>query len=70
VAEALAADPAQPRLVLALDYRGHGQSQYDRNPENYTLPVALSDLTRDCAVSEDAAIASSIRAKSLPGSAP
>jgi len=44
VAEALAADPAQPRHVLALDYRGHGQSQYDRNPDNYTLSVALSDL--------------------------
>jgi pimeloyl-ACP methyl ester carboxylesterase len=44
VAEALAADAAQPRLVLVFDYRGHGQSEYDRNPENYTLPVALSDL--------------------------
>jgi pimeloyl-ACP methyl ester carboxylesterase len=30
---------------LALDYRGHGQSEYDRNPENYTLPVALADLS-------------------------
>jgi pimeloyl-ACP methyl ester carboxylesterase len=44
VAGALAADPAQPRLVLALDYRGHGRSEYDRNPDNYTLSVALSDL--------------------------
>jgi pimeloyl-ACP methyl ester carboxylesterase len=31
--------------VLALDYRGHGQSEYDRNPDNYTLPVLLADLS-------------------------
>src|SRR6266566_7933456 len=45
LAEALAADPAKPRLVLALDYRGHGRSEYDRNPDNYTLPVALADVS-------------------------
>ena len=45
LATALAADPAKPRLVLALDYRGHGQSQYDRNPKNYAIRVALSDLS-------------------------
>jgi pimeloyl-ACP methyl ester carboxylesterase len=45
LAAELAADPAQPRLVLAIDYRGHGQSEYDRNPDNYTLPVALADLS-------------------------
>jgi pimeloyl-ACP methyl ester carboxylesterase len=45
LATALAADPAKPRLVLALDYRGHGQSQYDRNPNNYTIGVALADLS-------------------------
>jgi pimeloyl-ACP methyl ester carboxylesterase len=45
LAAALADDPAKPRLVVALDYRGHGQSQYDRNPDNYTLPVALADLS-------------------------
>ena len=28
LAAALAADPAKPRLVLALDYRGHGQSTF------------------------------------------
>ena len=44
LAAALAPDPANPRLVLAIDYRGHGQSEYDRNPDNYTLPVALADL--------------------------
>jgi hypothetical protein len=45
LAEALAADPGKPRLVLAVDYRGHGQSEYDCNPDNYTLPVALADLS-------------------------
>jgi pimeloyl-ACP methyl ester carboxylesterase len=45
LATALAADPAKPRLVLAIDYRGHGQSQYDRNPNNYTIRVALADLS-------------------------
>jgi pimeloyl-ACP methyl ester carboxylesterase len=45
LATALAADPADPRLVLALDYRGHGQSQYDHNPKNYTIRVALADLS-------------------------
>ena len=45
LATALAADPASPRLVLALDYRGHGQSQYDRNPKNYAIRVALADLS-------------------------
>jgi pimeloyl-ACP methyl ester carboxylesterase len=45
LAAALAADPAKPRRVLALDYRGHGHSKYDRNPDNYTLPVALADLS-------------------------
>jgi pimeloyl-ACP methyl ester carboxylesterase len=29
LAAALAADPAKPRLVLAIDYRGHGQSEHD-----------------------------------------
>ena len=45
LAMALAADPANPRLVLALDYRGHGQSQYDRNSNNYTIRFALADLS-------------------------
>src|SRR4030095_12423008 len=45
LATALAADPARPRLVLALDYRGHRQCQYDRNPKNYTIRVALADLS-------------------------
>ena len=44
LAAALAADPATPRHVLALDYRGHGKSKYDRYPSNYTPFVALADL--------------------------
>ena len=45
LATALASDPAKPRHLLALDYRGHGRSEYDRNPDHYTLPVALADLS-------------------------
>src|SRR5262252_1486652 len=45
LATALANDPAEPRRVLALDYRGRGASEYDRNPENYALPVELADVS-------------------------
>jgi pimeloyl-ACP methyl ester carboxylesterase len=45
LAAALAAHPAAPRLVVALDYRGHGRSQYDRNPDNYVLSVFLADVS-------------------------
>ena len=38
LAAALASDAAQPRRVIALDYRGRGQSDYDRDPANYTFP--------------------------------
>jgi pimeloyl-ACP methyl ester carboxylesterase len=30
--------------VLALDYRGRGLSEFDRDPENYTLAVELADV--------------------------
>jgi len=44
LATALAADPTAPRPVLALDYRGHGRSQYDRHPDNYVLSAFLADV--------------------------
>jgi pimeloyl-ACP methyl ester carboxylesterase len=42
LAPALAA--AGPRRVIALDSRGRGQSEYDRNPDNYNLLVELGDV--------------------------
>jgi pimeloyl-ACP methyl ester carboxylesterase len=39
LAAALAADPGTPRLVLALDYRGHGQSEYDRTFQSASVPL-------------------------------
>jgi pimeloyl-ACP methyl ester carboxylesterase len=35
---------AGPRRVIAVDLRGRGQSEYDRNPENYNLLVELGDV--------------------------
>lgn len=42
VAAALAADGA--RRVIAVDSRGRGRSDYDRNPDNYNLLVELADV--------------------------
>ena len=44
LASAIAADAATPRRVLALDYRGRGLSDHDRNPKNYAIPMELSDV--------------------------
>lgn len=44
LALALAADAQAPRRVLALDYRGRGLSEYDREPRNYNLTIELADL--------------------------
>jgi pimeloyl-ACP methyl ester carboxylesterase len=44
LAAALAHGGAQPRRVIAIDYRGRGRSDHDRNPDNYSLPVELADV--------------------------
>ena len=44
LADALASDASLPRRVIALDYRGRGQSEYDRDPANYNFQVELADL--------------------------
>lgn len=44
LAATIAADAARPRRVLALDYRGRGLSEHDRNPKNYAIPVELADV--------------------------
>ncbi len=44
LAQALATDAKGARRVVAIDYRGRGRSEYDRNPENYALPVELCDV--------------------------
>src|SRR5690348_6368664 len=44
LAAALAGDPARPRRVLALDYRGRGLSDHDPDPDNYSIPVELDDV--------------------------
>lgn len=44
LANALARDPASPRRVVALDYRGRGRSGFDRKTKNYSFPVELNDV--------------------------
>ena len=44
LAAALASNPQAPRRVIAIDYRGRGLSDYDRDPANYTLVTELADL--------------------------
>jgi pimeloyl-ACP methyl ester carboxylesterase len=44
LALALSHDGPHPRRVIALDYRGRGLSDYDRDPANYSLPVELADV--------------------------
>lgn len=44
LAAALANHPTQPRRVVALDYRGRGQSDYDRDPSHYSFQVEIADV--------------------------
>lgn len=44
LATALASDPVLPRRVVALDYRGRGRSDYDRDPANYSFQVEIADV--------------------------
>jgi len=44
LARALAGNTVRPRRVIALDYRGRGQSDYDRDPANYNFQVELADV--------------------------
>lgn len=44
LATALAGDADRPRRVIAIDYRGRGRSEYDRDPANYNLQTELADL--------------------------
>jgi pimeloyl-ACP methyl ester carboxylesterase len=44
LASSLSHDGPHSRRVIALDYRGRGLSEYDRNPANYSLPIELADV--------------------------
>jgi pimeloyl-ACP methyl ester carboxylesterase len=44
LASALTNNSPHPRRVIAIDSRGRGLSDYDRDPANYSLPVELADV--------------------------
>ncbi len=44
LASTLANDPDRARYVLAIDYRGRGESEYDSNPANYNIATEVADL--------------------------
>jgi pimeloyl-ACP methyl ester carboxylesterase len=44
LASSLARDHERPRRVLALDSRGRGRSDYDRDARNYNIATELADL--------------------------
>jgi len=44
LADALANDKDRLRRVIALDYRGRGLSEYDKDPANYSFQVELADV--------------------------
>jgi pimeloyl-ACP methyl ester carboxylesterase len=43
LARSFGTDAAEPRHVIAIDSRGRGRSNYDPNPDNYSLPAELAD---------------------------
>jgi len=44
LAAVLVSDATRPRRVVALDYRGRGLSDYDRDPANYSFQVEIADV--------------------------
>jgi len=44
LAVALSRDTAHPRRVLALDYRGRGRSDWDKDWRNYDIKIELNDV--------------------------
>jgi len=44
----LSTDPATPRRVITLDYRGRGRSDRDANKANYNLGVETRDVISAC----------------------
>ena len=44
LARALSSDAAKPRRIVAIDYRGRAGCEYDKNWENYSLPVENDDI--------------------------
>ena len=44
LAGAFGMQAAEPRLVVTIDARGRGRSDYDPNPDNYAFPVELADV--------------------------
>ena len=44
LATALATNAEHPRRVIALDYRGRGRSEYDKDPANYNFQTELADV--------------------------
>jgi pimeloyl-ACP methyl ester carboxylesterase len=54
LAPALAGDPAAPRRVIAMDLRGRGRSEFDRNPKNYTVEKEAADVAAVLAALETA----------------
>jgi len=44
LALALATDAEAPRRAIAIDYRGRGKSEHDKDAANYSFPVEVADV--------------------------